>query len=86
MGKVIYCNSFDVTFMREAFILVFRFKAPDGYGESAHIVITPEGASVLHEFLEGRLKEYIETYGNIPVGSWRRLNEQKEEDNCTYLT
>jgi len=88
MGKVLYCTNFEVSHSKDAFIMIFRFTSPDGHTESAYIVITLEGASVVHEALGKELEEYIKNFGNIPLGEWvKEANRNSRKDNNTpYLT
>jgi len=86
MEKVLYCTNFEVSHSRDAFILIFRFTAPDGHGESVYIVISPEGASVVHEALGKELEEYIKKFGNIPLGEWVSHHNSRKDNNAPYLT
>jgi len=88
MGKVLYCTNFEVSHSKDAFIMIFRFTSPDGHTESAYIVITPEGASVVHEALGKELEEYIKKFGNIPLGEWIKepKNSNSQKSNSPYLT
>jgi len=86
--KSIYCNSVEVSHTREAFLLIFRFVAPDGKEESIYITISPSGAVAVHDILEKEIESYIKNYGNIIVGDWLldRGKENKSGNATTYLT
>ena len=87
MGKVQYCTNFEVSHSKDAFIMIFRFTSPDGHTESAYIVISPEGASVVHEALGKELEDYIKKFGNIPLGCWiKEGNSNSQKSNSPYLT
>jgi hypothetical protein len=88
MPKILYCNSFEVSRSREAFVLIFRFESPDGYKETYYVTLSPSGVDALQELLTKEIEAYTKEYGNIPAGNWCIEFEKK---NCngkkeTYLS
>jgi len=65
--RVLYANSLEISHTKEAFLLVFRFQAPDGFQEAVYVSLSPAGASILEDMLGKELKSYIEKFGNITV-------------------
>jgi hypothetical protein len=79
MPKTLYCNSFEVSRSKEAFILIFRFESPDGYSETVYIILNPSGVAILKEMLTKEIEAYIKEHGELPVGNWK---VQKSEGDC----
>jgi hypothetical protein len=88
MPKILYCNSFEVSRSKEAFVLIFRFESPDGYKETYYVTLSPSGVAALQELLTKEIKAYTKEYGNIPVGNWHTESEKKNcnENKQPYLS
>jgi hypothetical protein len=88
MPKTLYCNSFEVSRSREAFVLTFRFESPDGYKETYYVTLSPSGVVALQELLTKEVEAYTKDYGNIPAGNWHIESEKKNNsgDKQPYLS
>jgi len=88
MAKVLPCNSIEISSSDEGFLLIFRFRSPDGFSDSVYVTISPAGAVVLNESLEKELTDFIEKHGNIELGTWKRHNNNNHSDcnQKTYLS
>lgn len=75
-GRVLYANEIRVSYDAEVFLLTFGFTSPLGESIHIHIILTPSGTRMLHDFLGKALQEYVEKYGDIKVGEWHEPNEQ----------
>ena len=66
MGKVCYCNNFEVGHSKEAFYLIFKFQGPNGnIVDEVHVAIGPNGTKTLIELLELEMKDYAKEYGTV---------------------
>jgi hypothetical protein len=88
LGKVLFCNSFEVGHTKEAFILILRFESPDGYKESIYVCISPAGATVLNEHLGKEILDYVKEHGKIAVDVWKRQgnNNSNAQEPPKYLS
>jgi len=85
MPKVLFCNSFDITHMKEAVCLTFKFEAPDGNTETIYIITSPEGAKTLNKVLTDVMNDFEKKYGKLKV--WKPPDEKKDNNNnCHYLS
>ena len=89
LGKVLFCNSFEIGHTKEAFILVFRFESPDGYKETVYVAISPAGVTVLNETLGKEITEYVKEHGSIAADVWKTQknnNNSPQEAKPKYLS
>jgi hypothetical protein len=84
-SKVLFCNSFEVSYAKETYLLIFHFEAPDGFKETVYVALSPNGATMLNELLTKNLEEYMKQYGNIPSGNWQ-VEKPKNCENKPYLS
>jgi len=81
LGKVLFCNSFEVGHTKEVVILILRFESPDGFKETVYVTISPAGATVLNEHLGKELADYMKEYGKIDLDAWKKT--QPPNSNCS---
>lgn len=90
LGKVLFCNSFEIGHTKEAFILILRFESPDGYKETVYVTISPAGAATFNEHLGKEIEQYEKEHGKIVVDAWKTQNPNNSNDakdaHATYLT
>lgn len=89
MGKTLFCNSFEIGHTKEAFILILRFKSPDGYKETVYVTISPAGATVLNEHLGKEIEDYVKEHGKIAVDVWKKQgnnNSNPSQEPPKYLS
>jgi hypothetical protein len=86
-NKVLFCNSFEVSYTKESFLLIFHFEAPDGFKETVYVALSPSGAATLNELLSKNLEAYVKQHGDIPLGNWQ-VEKPKNcgEDKQPYLS